>query len=106
MRRIHCGQAAITGPIRRPLRSSCTAMALGRAIRSAPCGRPACTAWRIGQRRASGSTWRAVVQGQDVACQHGGKEVHAADVAKAVEILLTAVGVEGEAYSCCDRYVS
>jgi nucleoside-diphosphate-sugar epimerase len=49
---------------------------------------------------------RAVVQGQDVTCQHGGKEVHASDVAKAVEILFTAGGVAGEAYSCCDRYVS
>ena len=32
---------------------------------------------------------QAVVQGQVVKCRRGGKEVHAADVARAVEILLT-----------------
>jgi nucleoside-diphosphate-sugar epimerase len=49
---------------------------------------------------------QAVAQGQPVECRRGGKEVHAADVAKAVEILLTAEGVAGEAYNCCDRYIS
>jgi nucleoside-diphosphate-sugar epimerase len=49
---------------------------------------------------------QAVAQGKSVECQHGGKEVHAADVAHAIEILLTAKGIAGEVYNCCDRYVS
>ena len=49
---------------------------------------------------------RAVARGEPVACQRGGKEVHADDVAKAVEILLAAEGIHGESYSCYDRYVS
>ena len=49
---------------------------------------------------------QAVVRGKSVTCRRGGKEVHAADVAKAAEILLTAEGIAGEAYNCCDRYVS
>jgi nucleoside-diphosphate-sugar epimerase len=49
---------------------------------------------------------REVAQGNAVECRHGGKEVHAADVARAVEILLAADGIAGEAYNCCDRYVS
>lgn len=48
----------------------------------------------------------AVVRGEAVTCQRGGKEVHAADVAKAVGILLAADGVTGEAFNCYDRYVS
>lgn len=48
----------------------------------------------------------AVVRGETVTCQQGGKEVHAADVAKAVGILLTDEGISGEAYNCYDRYVS
>jgi len=48
----------------------------------------------------------AVVRGQPVQCSRGGKEVHAADVAKAVGILLTAKGIAGEAFNCYDRYVS
>ncbi len=36
----------------------------------------------------------------------GGKEVHAADVARAVGLLLTAPGIAGQAYNCCDLYVS
>jgi len=48
----------------------------------------------------------AVVRGETVTCQRGGKEVHAADVAKAVGILLNAEGIAGEAYNCYDRYVS
>jgi nucleoside-diphosphate-sugar epimerase len=38
----------------------------------------------------------------------GGKEVHAADVAKAVEILLKAdsKAVAGQSFNCYDRYVS
>jgi nucleoside-diphosphate-sugar epimerase len=49
---------------------------------------------------------RAVAAGEPVECRRGGKEVHAADVARAVELLLTAPGVAGEAYSCYDRYVA
>ena len=48
----------------------------------------------------------AVVRGEPVSCQGGGKEVHAADVAKTVGILLRAKGVAGEVDNCCDRYVS
>ncbi len=47
-----------------------------------------------------------VVEGKPVNCQRGGKEVHAADVARAVGILLEADGIAGEAYNCYDLYVS
>lgn len=61
-------------------------------------------------RPAKHSKWfdlvQSVVRGETVDCQKGGKEVHAADVAKAVEILLGAEGTTGQAYSCCDRYIS
>jgi len=49
---------------------------------------------------------RSVVRGEPVECLHGGKEVHAADVARATEILLCTEGVAGESYNCYDRYVS
>jgi nucleoside-diphosphate-sugar epimerase len=49
---------------------------------------------------------QAVVRGRPVTCDRGGKEVHASDVAKAVGILLAAEGIAGQAYNCCDRYVS
>jgi nucleoside-diphosphate-sugar epimerase len=49
---------------------------------------------------------RDVVQGRDVSCERGGKEVHAADVAQAAGVLLTAPQVAGEVYNCYDRYVS
>lgn len=49
---------------------------------------------------------QAVVRGETVTCQRGGKEVHARDVAKAVAVLLQAEGIAGEAYNCYDRYVS
>ena len=49
---------------------------------------------------------RAVVAGKPVDCRGGGKEVHAADVAKAAGILLTADGIAGESFNCYDRYVS
>jgi len=49
---------------------------------------------------------RNVVAGKTVHCRRGGKEVHAADVAKAAAILLQADGIAGEAYNCYDRYVS
>ena len=48
----------------------------------------------------------AVVHGEVVICQGGGKEVHAGDVAKATGLLLRADGIAGEVYNCCDRYVS
>jgi nucleoside-diphosphate-sugar epimerase len=48
----------------------------------------------------------AVARGEEVECRRGGKEVHAADVARAAALLLTAPGVSGEAYNCYDRYVS
>jgi nucleoside-diphosphate-sugar epimerase len=50
----------------------------------------------------------AVVRGQTVSCQRGGKEVHAADVAKAAELLLTAPAdkITGQAFNCCDQYIS
>ena len=48
----------------------------------------------------------AVARGDDVCCRRGGKVVHAADVAQAVDILLRAEAVAGEAYNCCDLYVS
>lgn len=47
-----------------------------------------------------------VVRGENVTCQRGGKEVHAADVAKAAGILLTAEGITGECYNCYDTYFS
>lgn len=51
---------------------------------------------------------RAVGRGQPVQCERGGKEVHAADVARAVEILLTAPSqsIRGQAFNCYDMYVS
>ncbi|MEK6247745.1 MAG: NAD-dependent epimerase/dehydratase family protein, partial [Planctomycetales bacterium] len=49
---------------------------------------------------------RDVVDGKQVTCCRGGKEVHAADVAKAVELLLGAEQVAGEVFNCYDRYVS
>jgi nucleoside-diphosphate-sugar epimerase len=48
----------------------------------------------------------AIARGEDVDCRRGGKEVHAADVARAAALLLTAEGVAGESYNCCDRYIS
>jgi nucleoside-diphosphate-sugar epimerase len=49
---------------------------------------------------------KAVARGETVECNGGGKEVHAADVAKAVSLLLTAGGVAGQAYNCTDQYIS
>ena len=49
----------------------------------------------------------AVVRGETVQCSRGGKEVHAADVAKATGLLLTYDDrIAGEAFNCYDRYVS
>ena len=59
---------------------------------------------------AADSKWyhliRDVRRGERVTCTRGGKEVHASDVAKACELLLHAPAVIGQAYSCCDGYVS
>lgn len=51
---------------------------------------------------------REVVRGGDVHCERGGKEVHAADVARAVGVLLDAPAeaVRGQAFNCYDLYVS
>ncbi len=49
---------------------------------------------------------RDVKNGADVSVERGGKEVHAADVAKACEVLLSAKGTAGQAYNCYDRYIS
>ncbi len=61
-------------------------------------------------RPASASKWYDLVQavkcGEAIESARGGKEVHADDVAKAVEILLTADGVAGQMYNCYDMYVS
>src|SRR6056297_1093534 len=47
-----------------------------------------------------------IVQGEDLAVEGGGKFVHADDVAQAISLLLEAEGIAGEAFECCDRYVS
>lgn len=49
-----------------------------------------------------------VVRGEDVACRRGGKEVHAADVARAVALLLgaDAGSIAGQSFNCYDLYVS
>lgn len=56
------------------------------------------------------SKWFGLVQqvarGEDVSTDRGGKEVHAADVATAVRILLTADGIAGQAYNCYDMYIA
>ena len=61
---------------------------------------------------ASSSRWYdlvgQVLRGQSIASARGGKEVHAADVAKAVEILLTADAktIAGQSFNCYDCYVA
>ena len=49
-----------------------------------------------------------VIRNQFIASAAGGKEVHAADVAKAVEVLLLAgtQAVAGQTFNCYDCYVS
>ena len=49
-----------------------------------------------------------VLRGEPVASPKGGKEVHAADVARAVELLLhaDAKAIAGQAFNCYDRYVA
>jgi nucleoside-diphosphate-sugar epimerase len=61
---------------------------------------------------AGASKWYPLVQqvleGKSVECSRGGKEVHADDVARAVQILLSAnqAAITGESFNCCDRYIS
>jgi len=63
-------------------------------------------------RPATQSKWyeliRDVVAGKEVICNHGGKEVHAADVAKAADLLLQAPAekITGEAFNCYNMYIS
>jgi nucleoside-diphosphate-sugar epimerase len=49
-----------------------------------------------------------VLRGEPVASSKGGKEVHASDVARAVELLLNAdtKAITGQAFNCYDRYVA
>jgi nucleoside-diphosphate-sugar epimerase len=49
---------------------------------------------------------RDVRLGKAVDSAAGGKEVHAADVARAVNLLLMAPGIAGQAYNCYDMYIS
>ena len=49
---------------------------------------------------------RSIKDGKSVEVNRGGKEVHVSDVAKAIQILLGADSVTGQAYSCYDRYIS
>lgn len=62
-------------------------------------------------RPARASKWydlvRSVAWGDEVECRRGGKEVHAADVARAVALLLAAdpARITGEAFACYDRYI-
>ncbi len=50
---------------------------------------------------------RNVMDGKHIASKEGGKEVHAADVAKAVALLLTTdADIAGQAYNCYDMYVA
>lgn len=63
-------------------------------------------------RPASQSKWYdlvgAVLRGEKVDSPRGGKEVHAADVARAVLLLLEAdaTRIAGQAFNCYDRYIS
>lgn len=49
-----------------------------------------------------------VMRGEPVASAKGGKEVHAADVARGIELLLHADAktIAGQSYNCYDRYVA
>ena len=49
---------------------------------------------------------QAVAAGKPIESAAGGKEVHAADVAKAVGILLKGDGIAGQSYNCYDMYIS
>jgi len=62
------------------------------------------------RRPAEQSKWYGLVKdvaaGKPIDSASGGKEVHAADVAKATGVLLTAADVAGQCYNCCDMYIS
>ena len=47
-----------------------------------------------------------IVRGEEVHVEGGGKEVHAADVAQAVSLLLSSADVSGQVYACYERYIS
>ena len=49
-----------------------------------------------------------VQRGEPISTEKGGKEVHAADVARAVALLLTvdAAAITGESFNCYDRYIA
>ncbi|TWT52281.1 dTDP-glucose 4,6-dehydratase [Thalassoglobus neptunius] len=51
---------------------------------------------------------QAIINGEPVNCSRGGKEVHAADVAKAIHLCLKADAeeIKGRAFNCYDRYIS
>ena len=51
---------------------------------------------------------RRVARGENVECERGGKEVHALDVARAIQVLLKANSnsITGESFNCYDMYVS
>jgi nucleoside-diphosphate-sugar epimerase len=61
---------------------------------------------------ASASRWfdlvGQVIKGEQVSTPRGGKEVHAADVARAVELLLMAAPktIAGQAFNCYDMYIA
>ena len=51
---------------------------------------------------------KSVVDGRDVTCERGGKEVHAHDVARAACLLLDAPAesIMGQSFNCYDQYIS
>ncbi|WP_337173693.1 NAD(P)-dependent oxidoreductase [Paludisphaera sp.] len=83
----------------------------GLSGRLAACSLRPCGVYGLARRPAD-SKWfdlvREAVAGRPVECRRGAKVVHAADVAKAVAILLDAEAdaVSGRMFNCCDRYVS
>ena len=58
----------------------------------------------------SASKWFAlvsrIIDGLPVRVSGGGKEVHARDVARGIDVLLNASDVAGQSYACYDQYVS
>jgi nucleoside-diphosphate-sugar epimerase len=53
-------------------------------------------------------TVRQVLRGEPIASAKGGKEVHALDVARAVELLLVAdaIAIKGQSFNCYDMYIA
>ena len=49
---------------------------------------------------------RRAKKGGRISVPKGGKEVHAADVAKTVSLLLKSDGIAGQAYNCYDMYIA